>query len=152
MDYFGDGYNSMENEEGKMTLVMDDNECRSGSFLKEKGLVKTFIDVSMHKKSLLKQQRQQKKSIIELENKLKEKENELENLRKAIGDLEGTLKDSLKNYQLKIDVLTQENISLQSALTLDTFVPDGLTEKISETERLVSAFEGIEFSSTKTEN
>lgn len=144
MDYLGDGYHSLETEEGKMTLILDDNEVRSGTFLKEKGLVKSFIEVSTHKKSLLEQQRQQKKATVALENQLREREKELENLRETVSTLEETLKETLRNFQTKIDTLTQENISLQSALTLDTFVPDGLTEKVSETERLISAFEGID--------
>lgn len=144
MDYLGDGYHSSESEKGEMTLTLDDDLFRSGTFLKEKGLVKSFIEVSTHKKSLLEQQRQQKKATLVLENQLSEREKELENLRETVSNLEETLKETLRNFQAKIDALTQENISLQSALTLDTFVPDGLTEKVSETERLISAFEGVE--------
>lgn len=124
IDYLGKGY-SIQKSKSKVTLTSDQTN-QSGSFSIENGLVHSFIRL-FNQNELLKA-------------KIDQQGKELSNLRSSIDTLENTLKENLEEQYS----LARENISLKSALTLDTFTPEGLTKKVSETERLVSAFEGVD--------
>lgn len=132
MGYLGDGYTVQESE-NKMTLIMDGDGSRSGTFSTDKGLVSSFVETQIIIKSLV---RKNKRLTVNLEEKVKESED----LKAKIEALENTLRDT----QEKLEALNQENISLKSTLTLDTFIPDGLPKQVTEFDRLISAFEGVE--------
>jgi hypothetical protein len=131
MNYLGKGY-SVKKTKTKISLTSDQTN-QSGSFSIENGLVHSFIKLA-NQNELLKA-------------KIDQQSKELTNLKSSIDTLEENLKENLEEQYS----LSRENISLKSALTLDTFTPEGPAEKISESERLISAFEGVELKPEITE-